>query len=90
MHRRDLAPYFRQSVAHLEVNQYGSVVVTFAMLAVCLALLLVVRRLIVTMIVVVRAGRLRHLLDRSFRLDFHAKQVNLRAMIYSSDTTCFN
>ena len=61
-----------------------------AMLVGCLALFLVVRRLIVTMIVAVRVGRSRHLLDRSFRLYFHAKGENLRAMIYSSDTTCFN
>ena len=62
----------------------------FAMLARCLALLLAVKRLIVTMIVVVGVRIPRHLLDMSFRLHFHAKWTNLRAMIYNSDTTCFN
>ncbi|KAK4269919.1 hypothetical protein QN277_023015 [Acacia crassicarpa] len=60
------------------------------LMAGCLALLLAMRSMVVAMIVAVGAGRPRHLPDRTFRLDFHTKRANLRAMIYSSDTTCFN
>ncbi|KAK4278788.1 hypothetical protein QN277_016587 [Acacia crassicarpa] len=60
------------------------------LMAGCLALLLAMRSMVVAMIVAVGVGRPRHLPDRTFRLDFHTKRANLRAMIYSSDTTCFN
>lgn len=62
----------------------------FEILAGCLAMLVTVRRLIVTILVAVATARPRQIHERSYRLDFHAKRANLRAMIYNSDTTCFN
>ena len=55
----------------------------------CIAILLAVRRVALT-IVVSTAFNMRHVPDKSYRLDFHHKRACLRSMIYSSDTTCFN
>ena len=64
----------------------------FELLVGCLTLVVAIRKLILTMFVtmVISSRRYRQIPYSSFRLDFHAKRANLRAMIYSSDRTCFN
>ena len=48
------------------------------------------RKVVVAMFVATTSRCIREILYSSFRLDFHSKRANLREIVYSSDTTCFN